>query len=73
MIRFSDEIASEMGLNEDTVERAIRNMFELVKDEMQTGEFKTIHLKYLGKWTVKPKRLEYLNQHGKKDKQTTGN
>jgi hypothetical protein len=50
-------------MNEYTVERAVRSMFGLVKDVMEEGNFDSIYLMYLGRFEVKPKRLEYLNKH----------
>lgn len=65
---ISKELTIKYDLSEELIEKVIRSQFEFIKDTMEEGEFKSVHLHYLGKFCVKPKRLETLLNNGYKAK-----
>lgn len=65
---ISKELTVKYDLSEEIIERIIRSQFEFIKDTMEEGEFKSVHLHYLGKFAIKPKRLETLLSNGYKAK-----
>lgn len=55
------KIAGRLGIDEEIVEKAVRTEFKFVAETIQEGEFQSIHLHYWGKFAVKPKAIERLN------------
>ena len=60
MQEIINRISAEMDINPDLVEKAVRAQFEFVKEIMEIGDMRSVQLQYLGKFAVKPKRLEFL-------------
>jgi nucleoid DNA-binding protein len=60
------------NLTFDQLKEAVSTPFEMLKEEMASGELKTVRLKYLGTFLVYPKRvkawLEHLKQRFKLNK-----
>jgi nucleoid DNA-binding protein len=57
------EIAKELGISPNLVQKIVKSQFEFVKVTMEKGEFETIKLPYFGKWHVKPYRLQKVNEN----------
>ena len=55
------EIAEETGATIKEIEQCIDTQFRFVESIMKKGEFDTIRLPYLGKFTVNPKRVQKIN------------
>lgn len=62
------QLSVKYNLSEDIIEKVIRSQFEFVKDTMEEGEFKSVHLHYFGKFCVKPNRLKRLLDNGYEDR-----
>jgi nucleoid DNA-binding protein len=61
--RIIQEIAKELGISPSLAQKIIKTQFEFVKITMEKGEFETVRLPYFGKWTVKPYRLQKVNEN----------
>ena len=57
------DIAVRNELDWNLVEKIVRSQFKFVADTIEQGEFESVHLHYLGKFAVKPGRLNYLNKN----------
>ncbi len=55
-------LAIKYNLDEEVIEKVIRSEFNFVSSSMEIGNFDSVHLHHLGKFCVKPKRLEDLNK-----------
>jgi len=55
------EISKETGASMNEIERCVEMQFEFIEKTIKKGEFDTIRLPYLGKFTVNPKRVQNLN------------
>lgn len=62
MQEIINKISAELDIHPDLVEKAVRAQFEFVKEIMEIGDMRSVQLQYLGKFAVKPKRLEFLKQ-----------
>ena len=71
------EISNESNVEYDKVEKAVNSMFEFLKNAMGEGDFedpdsfKNVQVMHLGKFVVKPGRVEYINkmkENGRKNK-----
>lgn len=58
MDKIIAKIAGENNLDYDLVEKVIKSQFKFVADTMSEGNFESVMLHHLGKFAVKPKRLE---------------
>ncbi len=58
-----EEISKELGISKELVNKIKRSQFKYVSDIMIKGEFETVKLPYFGKFTVKPYRLQKLNEN----------
>lgn len=65
-------IADKLNLDEDLVEKVVRSQFKFVKDVIESGEMESIHLAYLGKFAIKPNRLDYLPDNFEKNIHKSG-
>lgn len=61
--RINQEIAKELGISPNLVQKIVRTQFEFVKYVMEKGEFETVRLPYFGKFMVKPYRLQKVNEN----------
>ncbi len=57
-----EEIASELGLPLEQVQKAAASQFYFTAHIMADDSFRTIRLQYLGKWTVSPRRLREMRR-----------
>lgn len=55
------EIAKETGATINEIEQCVETQFAFIEQTIKKGEFDTIRLPYLGKFTVNPKRVQNLN------------
>jgi len=55
------EIAKESGGTMQEIEKCVEAQFQFIERIMKRGEFDTVRMPYLGKFTVKPGRLKMLN------------
>lgn len=61
--KIYQEVARELGISRSLVQRIAQTQFEFVKLTMEKGEFETVKLPYFGKFTVKPYRLQKVNEN----------
>ena len=61
--RIIQEIAKELGISPSLVQKIVKTQFEFVKTVMEKGEFETVRLPYFGKFSVKPYRLQKVNEN----------
>jgi nucleoid DNA-binding protein len=54
-------LAAKYNLDQEVVERLIRSEFEFVANTIESGQFDSVHLHFLGKFAVKPNRLKQLH------------
>lgn len=54
------KVAQQLNMDEELVEKVVRSQFKFTKDVIESGEMKSVHLAYLGKFGIKPNRLDYL-------------
>lgn len=52
------EVAEELGLPPNLVREVVRQQFKFTKDIIEEGKFRGVLLRYLGKFAVKPGRME---------------
>lgn len=62
MIKLVYELAKELDMNVDTIEKIVRSEFEFVKETMESGKMESVLLHHFGRFQVKPGRLKYLNK-----------
>lgn len=65
MQEIISKISAELNIDYYVVEKAIRTQFEFVKETMEQGEhngYRAVQLQYLGKFAVKPTRLEAMQR-----------
>ena len=58
-------LANKFNLPLSKIEQIVNYQFKYVEKIMKEGKFETIRLPYFGKFSVNPKRVEYINK--KKD------
>jgi nucleoid DNA-binding protein len=61
--KIIQEIAKELGISQNLAQKIVKTQFEFVKHTMEKGEFETVRLPYFGKFTVKPYRLQKVNEN----------
>ena len=59
-----DRVATLLDVDEEVVLHILREQFDFIKEEIENKNYRTVHLHYLGKFTVKPSRLKWLMDHG---------
>ena len=57
------EIAKELGISPSLVQKIVKSQFEFLRNTMEQGEFETVRLPFLGKFMVKPYRLQKVNEN----------
>lgn len=65
-------VSTRLNIDEEIVEKVIRSQFKFVKDVIESGNKESIHLAYLGKFAIKPNRLDYLPKDFDKDIHKSG-
>jgi len=60
-------LANKYNISLSKVERIVGHQFKYIEKIMKEGIFETIRLPYFGKFSVNPKRVEYMNKNKKKD------
>lgn len=55
-------LANKYDLPLKKVEEIINHQFKYIEKIMKAGDFETIRLPYFGKFSVNPKRVEYINK-----------
>tara|TARA_R100000742_G_C4260202_1_gene78014 strand:- start:204 stop:422 length:219 start_codon:yes stop_codon:yes gene_type:complete len=60
-------LANKYNISLSKVERIVGHQFKYIEKIMKEGKFETIRLPYFGKFSVNPKRVEYMNKNKKKD------
>lgn len=61
---IAERVAILLDVDEEVVLKVLREQFDFVREEIENKNYRTIHLHYLGKFTVKPSRLKWLKEHG---------
>ena len=61
--KIIQEIAKELGISPNLAQKIVRSQFEFVRIVMERGEFETVRLPYFGKFSVKPYRLQKVNEN----------
>jgi len=55
------EIASETGGTIQEIQKCVEAQFSFIEKVMKRGEFDTVRMPYLAKFSVKPGRVKMLN------------
>lgn len=55
-------LANKYDLPLSKIEKIINHQFKYIEKIMKEGKFETIRLPYFGKFSVNPKRVEYINK-----------
>jgi len=55
-------LATKYNLPLNKVEDIVNHQFKFVKETIQKGDFDSVRLPYFGKFSVNPKRVEYINK-----------
>lgn len=55
-------LANKYDLPLSKIEQIINHQFKYIEKIMKEGKFETIRLPYFGKFSVNPKRVEYINK-----------
>lgn len=55
-------LSARFNLDPEIIEKVIRSEFDFVSTTMEVGNYESIHLHHLGKFAVKPKRLEQIGK-----------
>jgi len=61
MDKIVKKLAAKYNLDEDVIEKIIRSEFNFVANTMQEGNFESVHLHHFGKFCVKPRAVETIN------------
>lgn len=65
IIDIVDEVAKETGVKKSVIKRIIDFQFKILKEEIGSGNFKKIHIKYLGKFVPNGRFYYYLSKYGR--------
>lgn len=55
------EIAAETGGTIQEIQKCVESQFSFIEKVMKRGEFDTVRMPYLAKFSVKPGRVKMLN------------
>ena len=55
-------LATKYNLSLKKVEDIVNHQFKFVKETIQKGDFDSVRLPYFGRFSVNPKRVEYINK-----------
>ena len=62
-----EHLAYKYNLSVEEVEEIVNHQFKYIEKIMKDGKFETIRLPYFGKFSVKQKRVEYINKNKNED------
>ena len=65
MDRIIKKLAKKHGISEFKTDLIVKSQFKLLKNVIESGDFKSLRLKHLGMFTVKKNRFKYY-KNGKK-------
>ena len=54
------DVSLRLNIPQDVIERVLASQFKTIKETIQLGELECVKVKYLGKFAVKPNRLDYI-------------
>lgn len=60
------EVAEEMGISKSQVKAIAESQFSFVANTMREKDLNNIRLQFFGEFRVKPGRLKFLSDEGKK-------
>jgi nucleoid DNA-binding protein len=63
------EVSEELGLSKATVESIAEAQFKFVVDTITARDLGNVRLQYLGKFGIKPGRLDHLERQSKESKE----
>ena len=55
-------LANKYDMPLKKIEEIVNHQFKYIEKTMKEGKFETIRLPYFGKFSVNPKRIEYINK-----------
>ena len=55
-------LATKYNLPLNKIEEIVNHQFKFVSNIMKKGNFDSVRLPYFGKFSVNPKRVEYINK-----------
>ena len=55
-------LANKYDMPLKKIEEIVNYQFKYIEKTMKEGKFETIRLPYFGKFSVNPKRIEYINK-----------
>ena len=61
-------LANKYNLPLSKIEKIVNYQFKYVEKIMKEGKFESIRLPYFGKFSVNPKRVEYINKKNEESK-----
>ena len=67
MDKLIKKLSKKYGISEFKTELIIKSQFGLLKDIIESGEFKTLRVKHFGMFAVKKNRFKYY-KNGKENK-----
>ena len=71
MERIIKKLAKKYGISEFKAELIVKSQFGLLKESIESGDFKSVRFKHLGMFTVKKNRFKYY-KNGRRKKGTSG-
>ncbi len=67
MDKIIEKLAKKYNISEFKAELIVKSQFKLLKESIESGNFKSVRLKHLGIFTVKKNRFKYYKD-GRKEK-----
>mgnify|MGYP003116473725 FL=1 len=67
MDKIIEKLAKKYNISEFKAELIVKSQFKLLKESIESGNFKSVRLKHLGIFTVKKNRFKYY-KNGSKEK-----
>tara|TARA_R100001129_G_C5289813_1_gene239329 strand:- start:671 stop:880 length:210 start_codon:yes stop_codon:yes gene_type:complete len=65
--KIIEKLAKKYNISEFKAELIVKSQFKLLKESIESGNFKSVRLKHLGIFTVKKNRFKYYKD-GRKEK-----
>jgi nucleoid DNA-binding protein len=65
--KIIEKLAKKYNISEFKAELIVKSQFKLLKESIESGNFKSVRLKHLGIFTVKKNRFKYY-KNGSKEK-----
>ena len=57
---LAKELSKELGEDPELIEKVGKAEFKLVRETIQSGKLDSVYLKFIGRWGIKPQRLEHF-------------